>query len=190
VTAQLLLGHCAGVNTRGFHHKTPLHLASSGGFFRVTRLRLLIEHGVDIGAQDVEKSGSVFNGHGNQANGHRKLTRFLSNDCIPEHDVSLALFTFACCISYARRTVPNSSEQTRVRKRQFSMSAASNPGAHLVELFPWMIHIPDRHLSVSNYLWEWYARFANWKREAIEHFRQHSGLMIRQCLMGHRPMIS
>ena len=29
------------------------------------------------------------------------------------------------------------------------MSAASNPGAHLVELFPWMIHIPERYLSVS-----------------------------------------
>ena len=29
------------------------------------------------------------------------------------------------------------------------MSAAASPGAHLVELFPWMIHIPERYLSVS-----------------------------------------
>ena len=25
------------------------------------------------------------------------------------------------------------------------MSAAAAPGAHLVELFPWMIHIPERY---------------------------------------------
>ena len=30
------------------------------------------------------------------------------------------------------------------------MSAASAPGSHLVELFPWMIHIPERYLSVSS----------------------------------------
>ena len=30
------------------------------------------------------------------------------------------------------------------------VSAAGAPGAHLVELFPWMIHIPERYLSVSS----------------------------------------
>ena len=30
------------------------------------------------------------------------------------------------------------------------MSAAAAPGSHLVELFPWMIHIPERYLSVSS----------------------------------------
>jgi len=28
------------------------------------------------------------------------------------------------------------------------MSAASAPGAHLVELFPWMMYVPERHVFV------------------------------------------
>jgi hypothetical protein len=28
------------------------------------------------------------------------------------------------------------------------LSAASTPGAHLVEVFPWMIHIPERYDSI------------------------------------------
>ncbi|KAH9993744.1 cytochrome P450 [Russula vinacea] len=42
------------------------------------------------------------------------------------------------------------------------MSAAVVPGAYLVELFHWMVHIP--------------ARFAKWKREGIERFEQHSAM--------------
>ncbi|KAH9996919.1 cytochrome P450 [Russula vinacea] len=42
------------------------------------------------------------------------------------------------------------------------MSAASAPGAHLVEIFHWMIHIPER--------------FAKWKREGVEYFKQHSAM--------------
>jgi hypothetical protein len=30
------------------------------------------------------------------------------------------------------------------------LSAASTPGAHLVEVFPWMIHIPERYDSTSS----------------------------------------
>ena len=29
---------------------------------------------------------------------------------------------------------------------------------------------------LSNHVWEWYSRFAKWKREAMEHFRQHSAM--------------
>jgi hypothetical protein len=29
------------------------------------------------------------------------------------------------------------------------MTAAAAPGAHLVELLPWMIHIPERYVSIS-----------------------------------------
>ena len=59
------------------------------------------------------------------------------------------------------------------------ISAAAAPGAHLVELFPWMIHIPERYISISfyrifNHLSGWNARFAKLKRGAMEHFRQHS----------------
>ncbi|KAI0293116.1 cytochrome P450 [Russula brevipes] len=42
------------------------------------------------------------------------------------------------------------------------LSIAAAPGAHLVELLPWMIHIPER--------------FARWKREALEHYRQHTAM--------------
>ncbi|KAH9990618.1 cytochrome P450 [Russula vinacea] len=42
------------------------------------------------------------------------------------------------------------------------MSAAVVPGAYLVELFHWMVHIP--------------ARFAKWKREGMERFEQHSAM--------------
>ncbi|KAI0245805.1 cytochrome P450 [Lactifluus subvellereus] len=44
------------------------------------------------------------------------------------------------------------------------MSAAAVPGAHLVELFPWMIHIPER--------------FAKWKREGRQHFMQTSEIFM------------
>ena len=29
------------------------------------------------------------------------------------------------------------------------VSEAAAPGAHLVELFPWMMHIPDRYVLIS-----------------------------------------
>ena len=65
-------------------------------------------------------------------------------------------------------------------------TAAAAPGAHLVEFLPWMIYIPERYahmlyvvylkcLSKEN------PRFARWKREGLEHFRQHTALFNR-CL--------
>ncbi|KAH9975165.1 cytochrome P450 [Russula compacta] len=42
------------------------------------------------------------------------------------------------------------------------VTTASAPGAHLVEFFPWMTHIPER--------------FARWKREGMELFKQHTAL--------------
>ena len=57
-------------------------------------------------------------------------------------------------------------------------SAASAPGANLVELFPWMIHIPDRsvltridtffHISCNG------ISLAKWKREGKQYFKQHT----------------
>ncbi|KAH9041418.1 cytochrome P450 [Lactarius hengduanensis] len=42
------------------------------------------------------------------------------------------------------------------------LSKAAAPGAYLVELLPWMMHIPER--------------FAKWKREGRKHFRDHTNM--------------
>ncbi|KAF8478723.1 ankyrin repeat-containing domain protein [Russula ochroleuca] len=81
-TVQLLLEHGADVNSRGWRHKTPLHLASLGGSLDVSRL--LIEHGADINAQDDEFKTPFSIA---VANGHRKLAMFLSNGRVQEDDV-------------------------------------------------------------------------------------------------------
>jgi hypothetical protein len=39
---------------------------------------------------------------------------------------------------------------TRIRAFISLISAAGAPGAHLVELLPWMIHIPERYTSISS----------------------------------------
>jgi len=66
------------------------------------------------------------------------------------------------------------------------VSAAGAPGAHLVELLPWMIHIPERYVPMPyivclKYLSKENPRFARWKREGLEHFRQHTE-MFNRCL--------
>ncbi|KAF8503337.1 cytochrome P450 [Russula emetica] len=67
-------------------------------------------------------------------------------------------------ILYDYPTLENEDDETITQIYTFidRMSAASAPGAHLVEIFPWMIHIPER--------------FAKWKREGTEHFRQHTAM--------------
>jgi len=65
-------------------------------------------------------------------------------------------------------------------------SAAAAPGAHLVEFLPWMIHIPERYAYVLYIVYlkclsKENPRFARWKREGLEHFRQHTALFNR-CL--------
>jgi hypothetical protein len=57
------------------------------------------------------------------------------------------------------------------------VSEAASPGAHLVELFPWMMHIPDRsglifidhfpQIASCNII-----RLAKWKREGKNYFEQ------------------
>jgi hypothetical protein len=73
---------------------------------------------------------------------------------------------------------------TRIHAILDCISAACAPGAYLVEVFPWMILIPERYLSifiyrVFNCLLEWNARLATWKREAKDHFIQHSAFFGR-----------
>ena len=87
-------------------------------------------------------------------------------------------------ILYDYPTLENEQDKTLTGIYAFidRMSAASTPGAHLVEVFPWMIHFPERYGSISfivlicssNHLERWNVRFAKWKREAMGHFRQHT----------------
>ncbi|KAH9990619.1 cytochrome P450 [Russula vinacea] len=67
-------------------------------------------------------------------------------------------------ILYDYPTLENEHDKTLTEIHAFidRLSAASAPGAHLVELFPWMIHIP--------------MRFAKWKREGMEYFKQYSAM--------------
>jgi hypothetical protein len=84
-------------------------------------------------------------------------------------------------ILYDYPTLENEDDETITQICAFidRMSAASAPGAFLVELFPWMIHIPERYESISLTfasvrLELWSVRFAKWKREGMEHFQQHT----------------
>ena len=66
------------------------------------------------------------------------------------------------------------------------MSAAVAPGTHLVEFLPWMIHIPERYAYMPYIVYlkclsKEDPRFARWKREGFEHFRQHTA-MFNRCL--------
>ena len=85
-------------------------------------------------------------------------------------------------INYDYPTLENEHDKTLTEIHAFisRMSAAAAPGAHLVELLPWMIHIPERYTSISYIVclitYQIDARFAKWKREAMGHFRQHSAM--------------
>jgi len=58
------------------------------------------------------------------------------------------------------------------------ISEAATPGAHLVEVFPWMIHIPDRSVLISISDFSHVSRssisLAKWKREGKKYFKQHT----------------
>ena len=53
-------------------------------------------------------------------------------------------------ILYDYPTLENEHDETITQIHAFSdrLSAASVPGTYLVELFPWMIHIPERYGSI------------------------------------------
>lgn len=92
-------------------------------------------------------------------------------------------------ILYDYPTLENEHDQTVTEINTFveRISAAAAPGgAHLVELLPWMIYIPERYASMPyivclKCLSQENPRFARWKREGLEHFRQHTE-MFHRCL--------
>ena len=56
-------------------------------------------------------------------------------------------------ILYDYPTLENEHDETITQIHTFidRLSASTAPGAHLVELFPWMIHIPERYGSIFAY---------------------------------------
>jgi hypothetical protein len=54
-------------------------------------------------------------------------------------------------ILYDYPTLENEHDKTITEIHTFvdRLSAAGAPGAHLVELLPWMIHIPERYVPIS-----------------------------------------
>ena len=58
------------------------------------------------------------------------------------------------------------------------LSKAATPGAHLVEVFSWMIHIPDWCVLISIANLSHVSRngisLAKWKREGKQYFKQHT----------------
>ncbi|KAH9012295.1 cytochrome P450 [Lactarius pseudohatsudake] len=67
-------------------------------------------------------------------------------------------------ILYDYPTLEHNDDETLKRIHTFigRVSEAASPGAYLVELLPWMMHIPET--------------FAKWKREGRKHFREHTNM--------------
>lgn len=68
------------------------------------------------------------------------------------------------------------------------LSIAAVPGAYLVDVFPWMMHIPERFVIVSmtySFLLviRYRVRFARWKAEGRRYF-EHDNIMF-QTLLHH-----
>jgi len=91
-------------------------------------------------------------------------------------------------ILYDYPTLEDEHDQTVTGINTFveRVSAAAAPGAHLVELLPWMIYIPERYASIPDIvclecLSQEDPRFARWKREGLEYFQQHTE-MFHRCL--------
>ena len=119
-------------------------------------------------------------------------TAMLDNPDALDSHIQRSSASATMSILYDYPTLENEHDEAITQIHTFinRMSAASAPGAYLVELFPWMIHIPERYESISLtdssvYLQQWNIRFAKWKREGMEHFRQHAtmfnGLLNAVC---------
>jgi hypothetical protein len=74
-----------------------------------------------------------------------------SPDALDKHFERASAST-AMSMLYDYPTLEDEHDKTVTEVHAFldRMSAASAPGAHLVELFPWMIYIPERHALISS----------------------------------------
>ncbi len=74
----------------------------------------------------------------------------LKNPDVLDKHIQLSSASATLSILYDYPTLENLHDETFTQIHAFidRMSAASAPGAYLVELFPWMIHIPERYGSI------------------------------------------
>ena len=72
-----------------------------------------------------------------------------SPDALDKH-IQRSSASATMSILYDYPTLENEHDKTLTGIHAFidRISAASTPGAHLVEVFPWMIHIPERYESI------------------------------------------
>ncbi|KAH9996758.1 cytochrome P450 [Russula vinacea] len=91
-------------------------------------------------------------------------TAMLKNPDASDKHIQRSSASATMSILYDYPTLENEDDKTLTGIRAFidRMDAAAVPGAYLVDSFPWMINIP--------------SRFAKWKREVMEHFKQHSAM--------------
>ncbi len=86
-------------------------------------------------------------------------------------------------ILYDYPTLENEDDETLKKIHTFigRMSKAAAPGAHLVELLPWMMYIPEWYAFTfiahsSRIATRCVLSFAKWKREGRKHFREHTSM--------------
>jgi hypothetical protein len=70
----------------------------------------------------------------------------LKNSDVLDKHIQRSSASATMSILYDYPTLENEHDKTLTGIHTFidRMSAAAAPGAHLVELFPWMVHIPER----------------------------------------------
>ena len=78
-------------------------------------------------------------------------TSMLENPDTFDKQIQRSSASATMSILYDYPTLENEYDETITGIHTFisRMSVASAPGAHLVELFPWMVHIPKRYTSIS-----------------------------------------
>ena len=80
-------------------------------------------------------------------------------------------------IVYDHPTIVSEHDDTVKQIEEFNgrISGAALPGAYFVDIFPWMIHIPERSwfifiIPLYVVLTQDHTRFAKWKREGLKQF--------------------
>ena len=107
----------------------------------------------------------------------------------------VASATMSILYDYPTLKTENDKSLKQIHAFTDRVSEAASPGAHLVELFPWMMHIPD--WSVLIFIGRFpqsascnITRLAKWKREGKNYFEQHRRMYetlfdnVRQEIVG------
>jgi hypothetical protein len=108
---------------------------------------------------------------------------------------SAASATMSIVYDYPTLETDNDTNVKQIFAFADRISEAAAPGTYLVELFPWMLYIPERSVLTpmryfcGSLVWPFF-RFARWKSEGNRHFRQFNTLFeslfnrVRRDLVG------